>query len=306
MRVLVTGGTGLIGQALIKVLLQHDYSVVLLSRNKDRVKHSFPTPIPRFESIVETLDDVDFNKIQAVINLAGEPIVNKRWSEKQKSTLCNSRWQLSSLLSSKILAAETPPDVFISGSAIGIYGRQGDKHIDESFQDFNPEFSSRLCCEWEARALKAQTAKTRVCLLRTGIVLDPSGGALAKMLPAFRLGLGGPIASGEQGMSWIHIQDMVSIIMFLLKEPGMHGAFNATAPEPVSNKVFSQALAKQLHRPCIFKVPAFVLKLAMGEMSDLLIYGQYVYPKRLLDAGFQFHYRALDNALKQITAKTAS
>ncbi|MFT6029932.1 MAG: hypothetical protein ACI8O8_001675 [Oleiphilaceae bacterium] len=300
MRVLITGGTGLIGQALIKVLLQEEYKVVLLTRDKDKPKHSFAAPFPRFDSIVENLDQVDFNKIDAVINLAGEPIVNKRWTAKQKLKLCNSRWQLTSVLASKILAAETPPAVFISGSAIGVYGRQGANHIDESYQEFYPEFSSKLCREWEELALKAQTAKTRVCVLRTGIVLDQHGGALAKMLPAFRLGLGGPIASGQQGMSWIHIQDMVNLIVFLLKSSDLQGAFNATAPEAVSNKVFSQTLAKQLNRPCIFWVPAFVLKLAMGEMSELLICGQYVYPKRLLDAGFQFRYKQLNAALKQV------
>ena len=300
MRILITGGTGLIGQALIKALLQNEYKVVLLTRDKEKVRHIFAPPFPRFDAIVENLDQVNFNNIDAVINLAGEPIVSKRWTEKQKLELCNSRWQLTSALASKISEAETPPAVFISGSAIGIYGRQGENHIDESYQDFYSEFSSQLCREWEMLALKAQTEKTRVCVLRTGIVLDKQGGALAKMLPAFRLGLGGPIASGQQGMSWIHIQDMVNLITFLLKANDLQGAFNATAPEPVSNKVFSQTLAKQLNRPCIFWVPAFVLKLVMGEMSELLTYGQYVYPKRLLDAGFQFRYRQLDTALNQV------
>lgn len=302
MKILITGGTGLIGQALIQELLQSEHRIVLFTRDKSTATHRFSTPTPHFESIVDKLDDIDFNKLDAIINLAGEPIVNKRWTEKQKQVLCESRWQLTSKLTDKILAADTPPSVFISGSAIGIYGRQGERHVDESFGDFYPEFSSALCKEWEALALKAQADKTRVCLLRTGIVLAEQGGALAKMLPAFRLGLGGPIGNGQQVMSWIHIQDMVNLILFLLNRPELNGPFNATAPNPASNTVFSKALASELHRPCIFKVPEFVLKLAMGEMSDLLIYGQHVYPKRLVDAGFQFRYPELNQALKDVLA----
>ncbi len=302
MRILITGGTGLIGRALIPELIKADHHIVLLTRNKVSAKRCFAAPTPRFEDIVDNLDDVDFNNLDAVINLAGEPIVNKRWSDKQKKILCDSRWQLTTQLSNKILAAETPPGSFISGSAIGIYGRQGERHVDENFKDFYPEFSSKLCKEWEDIALRADSDKTRVCLLRTGIVLAEQGGALAKMLPAFRLGLGGPISNGQQAMSWVHIQDMVNLIVFLLNKPELRGPFNATSPNSVSNAVFSKTLAKQLNRPCIFKVPAFVLKLLMGEMSDLLIYGQHVYPKRLLEAGFQFQYERLDSALKDLLA----
>lgn len=302
MRILITGGTGLIGQALIQELIQLDHQIVLFTRTKSCAKHRFSTPTPQLESIVDNIDDIDFNKLDAIINLAGEPIVNKRWTEKQKQILCESRWQLTAKLTDKILAADIPPHTLISGSAIGIYGRQGERNVDENFDDFYPEFSSILCEEWETIALKAQTEKTRVCLLRTGIVLAEKGGALAKMLPAFRLGLGGPIGNGQQVMSWIHIQDMVNVILFLLNNAELNGPFNATAPKPVSNKVFSKTLASELHRPCIFKVPEFVLKLAMGEMSDLLIYGQHVYPKRLLDAGFQFRYLDLNQALKNVLA----
>lgn len=303
MRILITGGTGLIGQALIKELIQSDHQIVLHTRNKHQALHRFDTPPPRFESIVESLDDVDFNALDAVINLAGEPIVNKRWTAKQKQILCDSRWQLTESIVDKISSATSPPSVLISGSAIGIYGRQGDRHIDETIGDFYSEFSSTLCKKWEEIAYTAQSEKTRVCLLRTGIVLDQHGGALSKMLPAFRFGLGGPIADGQQAMSWVHIRDMVKIIIYLLTKPELHGAFNATAPNPVSNQVFSKALARQLKRPCIFRVPAFVLKLAMGEMSDLLVHGQYVHPKRLLDSGFQFSYPDIDQALSQLLAE---
>ena len=270
MRILITGGTGLIGRALIPQLNKDEHHIVLFSRDKDRAKYSFSAPRPRFENIIDNLDDIDFNTLDAVVNLAGEAIINKRWSDKQKRILCDSRWQLTTKLANKILASESPPSTFISGSAIGIYGRQGESHVDEDFDRFHPEFSSKLCKEWEALALKAESEKTRVCLLRTGIVLAENGGALSKMLPAFRLGLGGPIGNGQQAMSWIHIEDMANMIIFILNKPELSGPFNATAPESVTNKVFSNTLAKQLHRPCFFIVPAFLLKLVMGEMSDLI------------------------------------
>lgn len=302
MRILIAGGTGLVGQALIQELIKSEHDIILFTRDTHSAKHRFSSPTPRLDSIIDNLDNTDFNKIDAVINLAGEPIVNKRWSEKQKTLLCESRWQLTAGLADRILAATTPPSTFISGSAIGVYGRQGDAHIDESFTNYYPEFSSKLCEHWEALAIKAQTEQTRVCLLRTGIVLDQKAGALAKMLPAFRFGLGGPIADGQQVMSWIHIHDMVNLIIFLLNKPELSGTFNATAPNPVSNRSFSKTLAAELNRPCVFKVPAFVLKFAMGEMSDLLLYGQYVYPKRLLDSGFQYRYEHLDKALNNLLA----
>lgn len=300
MKILLTGGTGLIGRSLVVELIRQGHFIVLYTRDKTNARQRFEAPCPHFDAIIDCLDDVDFNKLDAVINLAGEPIVDKRWTEKQKQVLCDSRWLLTRDISSKILAAETPPSVFISGSAIGVYGRQGETHVDESLTDFYPEFSSKLCLQWEKYAGKADTDKTRVCLLRTGIVLSEKGGALAKMLPAFRLGLGGPISHGQQAMSWVHIQDMVAMIIFLLEQPELRGAFNMTSPNPVSNKTFSKTLASTLNKPCIFKVPAWVLKLAMGEMSDLLIYGQYVYPQKLEDAGYVFRHPQLKSALNQL------
>lgn len=297
MHILITGGTGLIGQSLIPELVKKGHQVVLLSRNKNTALDKFSRPTPHLEGIVEDLDKVNFNQLDAVINLAGEPIVNKRWTDRQKQALCDSRWQLTRQLVDKIKAASTPPSVFISGSAIGIYGRQNPEPIDESFTGFYPEFSHMLCQEWEKIAMQASSNKTRVCLSRTGIVLSAEGGALAKMLPAFRFGLGGPIGSGKQMMSWVHIEDMVNLLIYLLENETLFGPFNATAPNPVSNETFSKTLANTLHRPCLFRVPETVLKLAMGEMSDLLIYGQAVVPRKLLDAGFKFRYPELDSAL---------
>jgi uncharacterized protein (TIGR01777 family) len=300
MQILITGGTGLIGQALIPVLLKRGHQLVLLTRDKEAALHKLAKPAPHFEAIIESLEQVNFNHLDAVINLAGEPMAEKRWSTARKALLCESRWQLTRQLVEKIKSAKSPPSVLISGSAIGIYGRQDKTSIDEQFTAFYPEFSHSLCDQWEQIANAAQSDKTRVCLLRTGIVLAATGGALAKMLPAFRLGLGGPIATGEQMMSWIHLADMVSLIIFLLDQQTLNGPFNATAPHPVSNAVFSKTLAATLHRPCFFRVPETLLKLGMGELSDLLIYGQAVVPAKLQKAGFQFRYPELDAALRSL------
>ncbi len=300
MKILITGGTGLIGQALIPALIKSGNEIVLLTRDKKNVAHCFEKPLPALSAVVESLDSVEFNEIDAVINLAGEPIVNKRWSVNQKKQLCDSRWQLTRQLVEKIKQANVPPKVFISGSAIGIYGRQSQQSIDESFVEFAPEFTHTLCAEWENIAQDAATEYTRVALLRTGIVLTPKGGALAKMLPAFRMGAGGPIGSGQQVMSWIHIEDMIRAILFVLDHEAISGPVNMTAPGAVPNEVFSHTLASTLHRPCLFRVPAVVLKLAMGEMADLLIHGQSVFPGKLKEAGFNFHFPLLPEALADL------
>ena len=184
--------------------------------------------------------------------------------------------------------------MLISGSAIGVYGRQGDTPINEDFTDFHDEFSREVCAKWESIA---QQADTRVCIARTGIVLDETGGALAKMMMPFRLGLGGPIGDGKQFMSWIHIQDMVRGLVYLLENERCLGLFNLTSPNPNTNHFFAIKLAKRLSRPCIFRVPAFMMRTLMGESSDLVLYGQKVIPERLINAGFTFNYPTLEEAL---------
>ncbi|MBZ9611709.1 TIGR01777 family oxidoreductase [Rheinheimera maricola] len=291
MNILITGGTGLIGSALIdRWHLQHQ--LIVLTRSVAKATH-----LAQKVQLVASLKQVDFNQLDAVINLAGEPIVGKRWSAPQKRQLCDSRWLLTQQVVSAISAAATPPKVLISGSAIGVYGRQQQQVIDEHFDQYYPEFASELCQIWEQDALAAQSAQTRVCLLRTGIVLAKQAGALKKMLPAFKAGLGGPIGDGKQYMSWIHIDDMVRIIDMLLHQSDLQGAINATAPEPVTNAAFAQQLAKVLHRPAILPMPAWLLKILLGEMADLLITGQRVMPAKLLAAGFHFNYAALPQAL---------
>lgn len=301
MKILVTGGTGFIGSALINALKEHDITV--LSRNPAKASQNLGSRINAVASLDQFDNLDDFN---AVINLAGEPIINKRWSPQQKKKICHSRWGLTEQLVEKIQAGSQPPHTFISGSAVGIYGDQLDTVIDESFaisdQVNHDDFAHHVCQRWEEIASEASSAQTRVCLLRTGIVLGKHGGALAKMLPPYQLGLGGPIGNGSQYTPWIHLQDMVDAIVFLLQTPSASGAFNLTAPEPVTNKEFSQSLAKALHRPHFLFTPAFVLKVVLGEACSLLLEGQRAVPQKLEALGFDFSYRDIDSALKAIVA----
>mgnify|MGYP000002583772 CR=1 FL=1 len=301
MKILITGGTGLIGRALIKKLNEEldDYYLTVLTRDKLNAKNCLPYPV----DIETELEDIDLADYTAIINLAGEPIVEKRWNNKQKHVICESRWRLTEQLTNKINAecSIDNPIRFISGSAVGFYGRQDKQIITEEFKKPFPEFSHVLCQRWEDIASQASNAN--VCLLRTGIVLSPDGGALAKMLLPFKLGLGGKVASGEQYMPWIHIDDMTNAIIYLLKHPVLNGPYNLTAPESVPNDEFCKTLANVLHRPCIFPMPEFVLNLLFGEMADLLIYGQNVKPQALLDAGFQFQYPKLLQALSNLLVK---
>lgn len=289
-KILISGGTGLIGRSLIKKLLPEN-EITVISRDPSRARRLMGDKVSCIE--LTALNSVD--EYHAVINLAGEPIADKRWSEAQKKRICDSRWDITDKLVSLINAANTKPKVFISGSAVGVYGRQGDKAIDETHTDFNPEFSSDVCTVWEQKANNVK--ETRTCILRTGIVLAEDGGALAKMLMPFRLGLGGKIASGTQFMPWIHIDDMVNAIIFLMNKESCTGAFNITSPSPNTNHFFSLALSRRLERPMLFTIPAFVLKLAMGESSDLVLYGQKAIPAKLQQAGFTFSYPVLKDAL---------
>ncbi len=297
MNFLITGATGLIGKKLTKALLkQTDSNITVLTRNRAKATSLFKEKV----AVIDKLSLTIIEQQDVIINLAGEPIADKRWSPSQKKKICQSRWQITQDLLGFINQAKKPPKVFISGSAIGIYGRQNQQIIDEGFVDYHQEFSHTICQQWEAIALKAQSPATRVALLRTGIVLSTQGGALAKMLLPFKLGLGGKMASGEQRMSWVHIDDMVAAIIYIINNQQLIGAINITAPEPVSNQVFSSILAKTLSRPCIFSTPTFMLKLLFGEMADLLIYGQNVVPKKLRDSGFRFEYEKLSKALESL------
>ena len=292
---LITGGTGFIGSRLIKQLKSKNEVTVLT-----RQSHQSWNKLGHDVHAVNDLSNVDFNHIDHVINLAGEPIADKRWTNKQKQRICRSRWQITQELVDAINACSNPPKTFISGSAIGYYGRQDDKEIDETFSSPYPEFSHQICKTWEEIAQQVQPSSTRLCILRTGIVLSRKQGALKKMMLPFKLGFGGPIGNGQQYMSWIHIDDMVDLIETLLENEQFNGIYNATAPNPVTNNEFTSTLACRLNRPGFMRMPSTIAKLLFGELSDLLIHGQRVVPSRLIQQGFHFRYKHLDDAIQHI------
>ncbi|TVP15335.1 TIGR01777 family oxidoreductase [Shewanella sp. KCT] len=309
MRILITGGTGFIGKALVKAL-EGEHQLTLLTRSAGKAHLTLGNQHKLLGNLgaLANLDGFD-----AVINLAGEPIADKRWSLEVKQKICDSRWDTTARLAKLFEASKTPPKVFISGSAIGIYGDHDKQvHLDESFdlahfKDTGREekFPHSVCAKWEELALQCQ-GLTRVCVIRIGLVLGLNGGALKKMLLPFKLGAGGVVGSGKQGMSWIHREDLIAIILFLLNNEQCQGIYNATAPNPVSNREFTNSLGTALSRPTLLPMPASVLSLALGEMSQLLLEGQYVYPDRLTQAGFSFHYTHLDDALTNLFGASTS
>ncbi|MDW5499075.1 TIGR01777 family oxidoreductase [Pseudomonas lundensis] len=296
MRILITGATGLIGSSLTQRLLGLSHQITVLSRNVPRARQRFGEQVSYWSTLQ---DQASLDGFDAVINLAGEPIADKRWSKTQKERLCHSRWDLTEQLAKLINAGSAPPSVLISGSATGYYGDQGQAVVTEDEAPHN-EFTHQLCQRWESLALQAQSDATRVCLLRTGVVLAPKGGALAKMLPPFRLGLGGPIGSGRQYLPWIHLEDMVDGILYLLDHQTLQGPFNMVAPYPVHNEQFAAQLANVLDRPAFLRVPAFAMRLLMGEAAVLVLGGQRAVPRRLEEAGFRFRFLELEQALDDV------
>lgn len=296
MKILITGGTGFIGSALCASLLKDKHNIVILSRKPEKVK----SPL---KGIKQLENDAGFD---VVINLAGEPIANKRWSKQQKQRIINSRINTTKALISYFKNTAHKPKLLINGSAIGYYGiGESNDAIDETALG-DDSFSSQLCQQWEATALEAQALGIRVCLLRTGIVLGHGGGALNKMLPAFKIGLGGKIGSGKQWMPWIHLEDLIGIILYCIKHDHLNGAINGTAPNPLTNQIFTKTLGKVLKRPTIFSVPAFLIKILMGQMGEeLLLAGKKVLPAKILKAGYTFEYKNLEDALFDIIEPTS-
>ena len=296
MKILITGATGFIGQSLVN-LLRTDHELLLVSRRpKLAVKQLAVDNLKVIQ--LEQLNSLD--GVDAIINLAGESLAAKRWSVEQKRRISESRWLITEALLTKLKNSTPAPRIWINASAIGFYGAQGSEPIDERFTPSHHDFPNRVCAHWEELAQQATAFGCRVCIMRIGLVLGTQGGALAKMLPAYWCGLGGPLGSGKQMMSWITRTDLVYAIRFVLENSQCSGIYNATAPEAVSNADFSKTLAKALHRPHVLQTPAWALKLLLGEMAELLLNGQNVRPARLLDAGFQFRYPTLPEALQHI------
>lgn len=294
---LITGATGFIGTKLVENLLANQNQITILSRNKNRAEKIFGKKV----KIISEISEVSENEnIDFIINLAGEPIAQKRWSKNQKEILIKSRVETTQKIIHLIAKLKTKPQLLISASAIGFYGKNGEEELVENSPAKN-EFTNQLCKEWEKAALEAEKFGTRICIIRLGIVLGKNGGALAKMLPAFKFGLGGKIASGQQFMSWVHIEDVIGAINFLTKNQNLSGVFNLTAPQPQRNCDFTKILAKKLKRPAFLNMPSLAIKILFGEMGEtLLSNGQKVLPKNLIQNGFEFKYQNLNQALEEV------
>jgi hypothetical protein len=240
---------------------------------------------------------------ECIINLAGQALPEKRWNDKVKKDIYESRIQTTQRVISYMEKAKEKPKLLISGSAIGFYGDSLEKVFTENSEPATPGFPSHLCQDWEGEAMKASQWGVRVCLLRTGIVLGKGGGALAEMAPLFKLGLGAQMGDGQQWMSWIHREDVGGIIEFLIHHPDLKGPFNLTSPFPVRNREFTKSLAHVLHRPSFLKLPPFLVKILFGEMGEsLLLKGQQVLPDKILKAGYVFQYPHLEEALRECVA----
>ena len=296
-RLLITGGSGFIGSRLVPVLLGEGYDVTVLTRDPDKTVQHFNYSV----TTVGHLAMLDKKEVfDIIINLAGQGITDKRWSQDVKKQIWDSRVSTTNNLITYLQGSSEKPELLISGSAIGYYGIQGDEPLDEQATG-DTSFSSKLCDAWESEAQHAVKLGIRTCFLRTGIVLGKNGGALSRMLPAFKLYLGGPMGSGRQWMSWVHMDDLVGIILNVINNKDIKGAINATAPNPVTNRVFSASLGRALKKPALLSMPAFVLKLMLGEMAEeLLLSGQRVIPKKMLDAGYVFQYASLEEALRDV------
>jgi uncharacterized protein (TIGR01777 family) len=296
MRILITGGTGLIGRRLCRVLHAEGHELTVFSRNPRSVAEKCGASVHALGALAEWKPDMVFD---AVINLAGEPIVDERWTARRKQVLRDSRIALTKELVGRIAAAEQKPSVLLSGSAVGYYGGRGDEVLDET-SGAGADFPAQLCIDWEAEAAGAVKYGVRVCQLRSGLVLSKDGGLLGRMVTPFKMGMGARIGDGRQWMSWVHIDDYVALVQRLLRDGEMRGAYNMTAPAPVTNKEFTAALAAALHRPAPFVAPGSLLKLSLGEAASLLLEGQRVLPKRMLAAGQTFRFGRLEDALKDL------
>ena len=304
MRTIIAGGSGFLGRALAQSLAAAGHRVQILTRQPPSADRAAAGPFERItwtpDGTANGLWTAPCSGADVIVNLAGESIAAGRWTPRRKLQLRNSRILATRSLARFVADSEQPPATFVSASAIGIYGDRGGEALTESARP-GRGFLADLAKAWEQEALAAQGDATRVVLLRTGIVLDPREGALAKMLTPFRLFAGGPFGSGRQFMSWIHRDDWVSLARWAVDTPGVRGPINLTAPNPVTNADFARALGRALGRPAAVPAPGLALTLLLGEMAGpLLLHSQRVLPARALEAGFRFAHTDLDEALADL------
>jgi uncharacterized protein len=296
MRVALTGATGLIGSRLVAVLKDRGDEVTVLSRNPEKAAAALGVRAERWDPNAGPAPTAALAGRHAVVNLAGENVA-QRWSGRAKDTIRSSRVDGTRNLVAGLREADPRPDVLVSGSAVGYYGPRGDERIDESATS-GSDFLAKVCDDWEAEAEEARALGMRVVRLRTGVVLAKGGGALAKMLPPFKAGVGGPVAGGDQWVPWIHLDDVVGMYVAALDDDSWTGAVNVTAPEPVTNAELSKALGRALHRPAVMPVPGLALKVLYGEMSQVVTTGQRAVPARAQELGYAFRHAELDEALR--------
>lgn len=297
MHLLLTGATGTLGRPLCADLLRSGHQLTVLSRQApERVRALCGAAVEVWSDLAAWTPPRHFD---AVINLAGEPIADARWTAARKARLRDSRIALTEQLLQRIAAAERRPAVLLSGSAVGWYGDGGERVFTEAAPAAQ-DFAARLCADWEAAARPAEALGVRLCTLRTGLVLARRGGLLARMRLPFSLGLGARLGDGRQWMSWIHEDDWRELTLWLLAHPQARGPFNLTAPQPVTNAEFTAALAAALHRPALLAAPSWALKLAAGEMAPLLLGGQRVLPEHAAALGFHFRHPSLAGALRDL------
>jgi len=306
MRVVVAGGTGFLGAPLVSLLSHDGHEVVVLTRGSPGSRRSVPSNVsftpwaPNGETGAWA---AAVNGAEAVVNLAGESIAATRWSQEQKTRILDSRVQATRSLVKAIRDAASPPQTFVSGSAVGYYGPLGDQVVTEDGRP-GSDFLATVCAEWEREAAPVGN-RTRLVCVRTGLVLEKDGGALPQMLPPFKFFVGGPVGTGHQYWPWIHRDDWLALVRWSIATPSVTGALNATAPNPVTNAEFARALGRALHRPAFMPAPAFALRLMLGEMADgLLLSGQRAVPAKATGTGFTFKYSHVDDALGAIFSNT--
>ncbi len=300
MKILVSGSSGLVGSALVPVLIARGHDVVRLVRSAEQAQEGAIL----WDPAGGVLDQSALEGVEAAVHLAGENIAKGRWTEELKARIRDSRLKGTRLLAETLSRLSPPPAVFVSGSAIGYYGDRGDELLLEE-SPAGAGFLADLCKSWEESTQPAAEKGIRVVRLRTGVVLSSKGGALAKMLPPFQIGLGGPLGSGKQYMSWISLEDLVGVIEAALSDERLSGPVNAVAPNPVTNKQFSDTLGAVLSKPAIFPVPAFGMRLLFGQMADeMLLASQRVQPQRLAGIEFPFRHRGLETALRNALGRT--
>ncbi|HEX21724.1 MAG TPA: TIGR01777 family protein [Actinobacteria bacterium] len=301
MRIFFTGGTGFIGRNLIAALIKRGDEVTTISRHPDNAKKILSEKVTIISgdpaqpgSWQQTAAESD-----AIINLCGAPILDKKWNEKRKQLLLDSRILPTRRIVEALSQTETRPKVFISGSAMSYYGSHGDEELTES-DKYGDDFSAKLCRQWEDEANKAMDLEVRLVNLRTSDVLGREGGMLSKMLPPFKFFIGGPFGNGRQYVSWIHIDDYINIVLRALVDENISGPLNMAAPNPVTNKEFAKILARVLKRPSWLPLPGFIIKLLFGEGAVLLLEGEKIIPKKVLDNGYKFKFNELEPALSNL------